>query len=97
MLNNKQKKNLKALAHKLKPLVNIGKGELSEDLIKNVSRALFDHELIKVKALQSVETPIKELGTTLAEKTEAELVHIIGHTVILYKRSAKENIEPIQF
>lgn len=97
MLNNKQKKNLKVLAHKLKPLINIGKNELSAELIGNVNRALFDHELIKVKALKSVTTPIKEMGQTLAEQTEAELVHIVGHTVFLYKRSAKENIEPLQF
>ena len=95
MINAKQKKQLKKLAHSIKPLVIIGNGELSEELIKNTNNALFNHELIKIKALSCVTTHIKEIAETLSKETEADVVNVIGHTVILYKHSSKDSIENI--
>jgi len=97
MLTSKQKQNLKALAHSLKAVIHIGKAGIEPKVITAVQKALYDHELIKVKLLESVTTPKKEAATTLAEKAEAEMVHIIGHTIILYKATEKEGFEHLKF
>jgi RNA-binding protein len=85
MLSSKQKKQLKGLAHALKPTVYIGKNGLDESVYAAVRRELNAHELIKVKLLESVARPKAEVGKLLAEQTSAELVTIVGKTLVLYK------------
>ena len=42
-------KQLRAIGHKLKPLVTVAGNGLSENVVAELERALSDHELIKVK------------------------------------------------
>ena len=49
MLNGSQRKFLRGLAHKLKPVVIIGQKGFGEAVIHAVEDALNAHELIKVK------------------------------------------------
>lgn len=95
MLTSKQRQHLKALAHGLKPVVHIGKSELEDKVVAAVQQALFDHELIKVKLLESVTLPKQDVAASLATATAAELVNVIGRTIILYKPSEKPNIAHI--
>ena len=44
-----QKKHLRGLAHKLSPVVYIGKKGVSDTLMKSLEEALNSHELIKIK------------------------------------------------
>ena len=48
-LKASQKKNLRALAHHLKPLVTVADNGLSEPVVAEIERALDDHELVKIK------------------------------------------------
>jgi RNA-binding protein len=96
MLTSKQKQQLKALAHSLKPIVHIGKGDVEEKVVVAVQKALFDHELIKVKLLESATTKKQTVAETLAQAASAELVTVIGRTIILYKETSKEHIQKIQ-
>jgi RNA-binding protein len=96
MLSSKQKQQLKALAHSLKPIVHIGKGDVEEKVVTAVQKALFDHELIKVKLLESVTTQKQTAAETLANAASAELVAVIGKTIILYKPTDKPGVETIQ-
>ena len=50
MLTPTQRKALKAKAHKLEPVVQIGAKGLTEEVIAEIDRALKAHELIKVRA-----------------------------------------------
>ena len=45
----KQKQQLKAQAHKLKPIVTLGMNGLTDTVKDEINRALDDHELIKVR------------------------------------------------
>lgn len=96
MLSSKQKQQLKALAHGLKPIVHIGKGDVEAKVVTAVQKALYDHELIKVKLLESVITQKQTAAETLAHATNAELVNIIGRTIILYKLTDKPWVENIK-
>ena len=49
MLTPSERKALKAKAHKLDPVVQIGDKGLTEQVIAEIDRALQAHELIKVR------------------------------------------------
>ncbi len=81
---------LKSLANGLTPSINIGKGEIDENLIKAINASLTAHELIKIKILSNSELSKNEVGDLLASKTGSTRVSTIGRIVTLYKRNEKE-------
>ncbi len=92
MLTGKQKRYLRSLAHHLDPIFQIGKGGVNDNMVKQINEALEARELIKVSILKnSLEEPT-EAAEAFVQGTGAELVQIIGHTIVLYKES-KENKE----
>jgi RNA-binding protein len=84
-LKGSQRKNLRAQAHHLKPLVMIGAKGLTDQLLGSVDRALNDHELIKVKFGEFKEAK-KEISEEIAKATRSELVGLIGNIAIFYRR-----------
>ncbi|MBO8164159.1 MAG: ribosome assembly RNA-binding protein YhbY [Brevibacillus sp.] len=87
MLTGKQKRYLRSLAHHLTPIFQVGKGGVNENMIKQIKEALEARELIKVSILQNNLDDKQEVAEALAAGAEAELVQLIGHTVVLYKES----------
>ncbi len=90
MLNSKQKKFLKSEAHHLSAIFQIGKDGISEKQINTINDALAAKELIKVKLLDTCPITTREAAIEISAGTKADVVHIIGHTIILYKKSEKE-------
>lgn len=91
-MTGKQKRHLKGLAHSLKPLVNIGKQGISEEFSKQIDKCLLDHELIKVKILESCPLDKKTCAQQLSEASLAEVVQLIGKTIILYRPHPEEPV-----
>jgi len=89
MLTGKQKSFLRAQAHEMQPIVQIGKSSVSETIIDTTLKALEARELIKVSVLQNCLAEPKEIAQAIAEHTEADIVQVIGRVIILYKRSSK--------
>ncbi len=87
MLTGKQKRFLRAEAHHLTPIFQVGKGGVNEQMIRQISDALEARELIKVRILDNCEDEKHEVSEALAEGTNSELVQLIGLTVVLYKES----------
>ena len=85
MLNGKQKRHLRALGHKLKALIQIGKKEIEAALINETNMALDAHELVKVKLLESCLLDKHEASETLATACNAEVAQILGKTFLLYR------------
>jgi RNA-binding protein len=83
-LTGEQRRKLKSMAHNLNPMVQIGKKGLTEDQIETISKALFDHELIKVK-FNDFKSVKDELSQRIADLTGSDIVDVIGNTLILYK------------
>ncbi len=79
-----QRKKLKALAHNLHPMIQVGKKGLTEELVSATDKALLDHELIKIKFVGFKEEK-HEIIENLSEKTQCLVVAVIGHTAILYR------------
>ena len=84
-LKGSQRKNLRAQAHQLKPLVTIGAKGVTDQLVGSVDIALNDHELIKVKFGEFKEAK-KEISEEIAKATKSELVGLIGNIAIFYRR-----------
>jgi len=89
-LTPKQRKELKASAHHLKPVIRIGQHGVSEGVILETQHALHTHELIKVQIQQGDREARNAAAALLAEKTGAELVHQIGRICILYRKREEE-------
>lgn len=87
MLTGKQKRYLRALAHPLTPIFQVGKGGINDHLIRHVSEALEARELIKVSVLNNQDGDPREIGAAIAEAAKAELVQVIGKTIVLYRES----------
>ena len=90
MLNNHQKAQLKGLASTLNIKYQIGKNEISDSLITMLDKALVAHELIKIDVMKGCSLPVMEIAVDIASKLNAELVHVMGRVIILFRRN-KEN------
>jgi RNA-binding protein len=90
MLTGKQKRFLRAEAHHLDPIFQVGKGGVNENMTKQIAEALEVRELLKVSILQNCDEDRKVVAEELAKGARAELVQVIGNTIVLYKES-REN------
>lgn len=97
MLNSKQRSNLRSLAAVLKPIGQVGKGGVSENLVKGFSDALEARELIKVTLLPTAAADKRELSEQLATLLNAELVAVIGRKAIYYRRSSRDDVPHVEF
>lgn len=94
MLNSKQRAALRSMAAQIQPIMQIGKGGVSENLAKTVSDALEARELIKLSVLENCDYTTRDIAEELAEATESEVVAVIGRRVVLYRESkTKKKIE----
>tara|TARA_R110002111_G_scaffold118194_3_gene180609 strand:- start:184 stop:495 length:312 start_codon:yes stop_codon:yes gene_type:complete len=92
-LCNDDKKHLRGIAHKLKPVVTIANKGLTDNVIAELDRALHDHELIKVKINASNRDIKKTIIQQACSQLRAELVHTIGHVIVLYRKAEKPNLK----
>ena len=93
-LTKKQVKQLRGLATKLNPLIQVGKNDLSENAIKQADETI--EKLIKCSVLDGSGLTAKEAGEGLAEELNAELVQVIGNRFVLYRRSHRDDVEHIR-
>ena len=92
-LTGKQVRYLRGLGHHLQPVVMIGREELSEGVLASTEVALEDHELIKVKLQEGCLTDRRELASQLAAKTGAQVVQVLGRTILLYRVAAEPELQ----
>ncbi|MBE5744378.1 MAG: ribosome assembly RNA-binding protein YhbY [Clostridiales bacterium] len=97
MFTSKQRSVLRSIAQTIEPIGQIGKGGISENMVKTFSEALEARELIKLTLLNNSDEDIKEISTELAEKLGAEVVCTIGHKIVLYRYSNKKGIKHIKY
>ncbi len=86
-LTPKQRQYLKGLGHALNPIQQIGKEGLNERQLASISKALEDHELIKVTILENADITKNDVSEIILESLKAETVQTIGRKILLYKKS----------
>lgn len=91
MLTGKQKQYLKAIAVNFPAVVQIGKDGLTEAVVESAENAIHARELVKVKVNQNSAEEIGHTAEVLAEALSAELVQVIGHNCVLFRRKEKKS------
>jgi RNA-binding protein len=89
-LSGKQKAYLRALAHELKPVVQIGKDGWTSAVAAQLDDALEAHELTKVKVGQRSPLEPGELLVPLEQATGATVVQALGRILVVYRPRAHE-------
>lgn len=65
----------------------LGNNGLTEGVVSEIDNALGHHELIKVKVPTDDRDEKKQIMEAIVRETGAVKVHVIGHTLILYKQN----------
>lgn len=87
----KQKRHLRALAHKLKPVVLTGSAGMTDGVLNEVEIAIAHHELIKVRINAMDKESREKMIKTITNTCKCELVQSIGHIAVFY-RAAKNPV-----
>ena len=91
MLNNNQKRQLKALALNSTIKYQVGKNGITDTLLDMLENALVAHELIKIDVMKAVEAPVMEIALDLSSKLNAEVVQVVGRTIVLFRINRNNN------
>lgn len=84
-LDGKQLRHLRALAHDLKPIVQVGKNGVTDAVVKELDQALLAHELVKVKIGGESPADGSDLEARLGDLS-ATFVGQVGNVAIVYRR-----------
>jgi len=90
LLTSKQRAYLKGLANTMEPIFLIGKGGVSEVMIREIDLALEARELMKLKVLNNSMVEVREAAEEISEKTNSEVVQVIGGKFILFRPSQEK-------
>lgn len=95
MITSKQRAKLRGMANGIPAILQIGKGGICDNLIKQIDDALKARELVKITILETAMLDTKQTCNELAKILKAEPVQAIGFKFVLYRRSddVKEPIE----
>jgi len=86
-LKSEFKKQLRAKAHALKPVIITGQAGTSGAVLHEINLALDHHELIKVRVNAESREQRRAMSERICEETGAELIQSIGHIITLYRKS----------
>lgn len=84
-VSKENKKHYRNIGHQLKPVVIVGGKGLSEGVSNEISRALDDHELIKIKLEIDDRDSRAALRDEICDQLNAELIQSIGKTILLFR------------
>lgn len=90
-LASKVRQQLKAKAHKLRPIVIVGNNGLTANVNNEVDRALSDHELVKMRINAEDREMRRALFLEIAQLHHAELIQIVGKIGVIYRKNEEKN------
>ncbi len=89
-MTSKERAGLRSQANSLEALFQVGKGGISDALVKQTDDALTARELIKIKVLrETCPDPVRTVAEELAKRTGSEVVSVIGGVMIFYRYNPK--------
>ena len=97
MLNSKQRAKLRSLASTFDPMIIIGKDGLTDNILEQIDKQLFAHEMVKISVLDGADKSAKEYLHEVANALNAEEVCSIGRKFVVYKMSNKKGIKHLEF
>ena len=82
-MTSKQRAYLKGLAMTMEPILQVGKSSITPEHTAAVAEALEARELIKINVLQNCLDDPREIAEVLAERTNSQVVQVIGKKIVL--------------
>ncbi|AGA70435.1 putative RNA-binding protein, YhbY family [Desulfitobacterium dichloroeliminans LMG P-21439] len=92
MLTGKQKRFLRAMGNEMDPVLQVGKGGVTDSVVVQTDETLAVRELIKGRVLPNSTEDVQGAAEVLAERTSSELVQVIGRNFLLYRESKKNPV-----
>ena len=89
MLTSKDRAALRKIANSLATILQVGKGGIGEQVIKQANDALEAREIIKGKVLENAPAFAREVAEELASATNSDVVQVIGTKFVLYRKNKK--------
>ena len=83
-LTNAAKRDLKARAQRLDPVLKVGHAGVTPEFLASLDRALADHELVKIR-FTDFKAEKKTLAPMIAEKSGSELVARVGNVAVFFR------------
>ena len=90
MITSKQRAQLRGMASGLNAELQIGKGGITENVVRQASEALAARELIKGRVLDNSMLTAREACNALCEACGADGVQVIGSKFVLFKQDEKD-------
>jgi RNA-binding protein len=95
MPSTQLRRRLRGLGHALDPVVQVGKLGVTPSLLTQLTRAIADHELVKVKLGSECPEDRFAVAAEFGKLPGVKVSQILGRTILLYKKRAKNpKIEP---
>lgn len=86
-LSDAQKKFLRGLGHRLKPVISIADAGLTKSVFDEFTSTIEHHELIKVRVRNDDRNVRNSIVHELCEKSEATLITRIGNVALIFKKN----------
>lgn len=90
MLTSKQRAYLRGLGQSCPAIMQVGKGGITENLLKTVSDALEARELVKLSVLDNCGEDPRTILDALCEALDADGVSCVGKKIVLYRESKEK-------
>jgi len=84
-LTSRERAHLKARAHALEPVVNVGHAGVTDAVVVELDRALTAHELIKVRAASQDREGRADILKAILARTDAACVQTVGKVMVLWR------------
>ena len=89
-MTGKERAVFRKQANTLQPIFQIGKGEISDNMLNSIDEALEKRELIKLSVLETAEISAKDAAEMISAALGADVIQCIGRKFVLYRESEKE-------
>lgn len=84
-MRGKDRAELRAQAHHLRPTVHVGHHGVTDTLLQSLDETLEANELVKIQVERNAPLTVKETANALAEQTGSEVIQVIGRKTTLYR------------
>ena len=89
MITSKQRAYLRSIAQNLEPIFQVGKNGVNDNQITQLIDALEAREIIKITLLDSTPADKHSIADEIAERTNSDIVQLIGRKLTIYRKSTK--------
>ena len=89
-MNGKERAEYRKQANGLNPIFQIGKGDITGNMVDSIDEALEKRELIKLTVLETAGVTAKDAAEILSTTLGAEVIQCIGRKFVLFRKKTED-------